>query len=112
MRVERPAHKRANEIKTGYWSAETKEAVVQRPAAFEDEEERRTLRPRTIFEQITASPEILGAALARLNVVDAPWDKAFQEMFCDGCPYEDCPRVCPHQEERNNPTWWLGLEGT
>lgn len=112
MFVERLTHERVNGIKTGYWSAATKETLVQRLAVFENEEERRTLRPRTIFERITVSPEILGAALARLNVVDAPWDKAFQETFCAGCPYEDCPRVCPHQAERNNTTWWLGLEGT
>ena len=34
--MERMAHKRANGIKTGYWSPETKEMLVQRLAAYEN----------------------------------------------------------------------------
>ena len=33
---ERMTHQRANGIKTGYWSPETKENLVQRLAAYED----------------------------------------------------------------------------
>lgn len=65
---------------------------------------------KTVFEQLMASPAALGAMLRELGAVNTPWDAAFQARFCDGCPYENCPRVCPHQEERNNPEWWLGLE--
>ena len=93
--MERLTHQRVNGIKTGYWSAATKEVLVQRLAAFEDEAERRTARPRTIFEQITASPEVLGGVLA----------------YCQGCGRENCD-TCPHEEYRNNPVWWLGLEAT
>ena len=70
--MERLTHQRVNGIKTGYWSAATKEVLVQRLAAFEDEAERRTARPRTIFEQITASPEVLGGVLASLSAAEAP----------------------------------------
>ena len=34
--MERMTHKRANGIKTGYWSPETKETLVQRLAAYEN----------------------------------------------------------------------------
>lgn len=34
--MERMTHKRASGIKTGYWSPETKESLVQRLAAYED----------------------------------------------------------------------------
>lgn len=34
--MERLTHERANGIKTGYWSAATKEALVQRLAAYEN----------------------------------------------------------------------------
>lgn len=40
MFVERLTHERVNGIKTGYWSAATKETLVQRLAVFENEEER------------------------------------------------------------------------
>lgn len=70
--MERLTHQRVNGIKTGYWSAATKEVLVQRLAAFEDEAERRTARPRTIFEQITASPEVLGGVLAMVVDPECP----------------------------------------
>lgn len=109
--MERLTHQRVNGIKTGYWSAATKEVLVQRLAAFEDEAERRTARPRTIFEQITASPEVLGDVLTSLSVPEAPWDEAFREIFCKTCERENCD-ACPYEENRNNPMWWLGLEAT
>lgn len=34
--MERLTHERVNGIKTGYWSAATKEALVQRLAAYEN----------------------------------------------------------------------------
>lgn len=34
--MERMTHERANGIKTGYWSPETKETLVQRLAAYEN----------------------------------------------------------------------------
>lgn len=106
--MERLTHQRVNGIKTGYWSAATKEVLVQRLAAFEDEAERRTARPRTIFEQITASPEVLGGVLASISAAETPWDKAFREAYCQGCGRENCD-ACPHEEYRNNPVWWLRL---
>lgn len=65
---------------------------------------------KTNFDRITASPEALAAFLASLPCLDAPWDDAFHRHFCDNCPMEDCPKVCPNEEKRNSPAWWLGLE--
>lgn len=65
--------------------------------------------PRTNFDRITASPEVLAAFLASLPCLDAPWDDAFHRVFCDNCPTADCPKACPHEEERDSPAWWLGL---
>lgn len=63
------------------------------------------------FERITASPEALGAFLASLPVLQGPWDDAFHRTFCDTCHVEDCDAEgCPHQAERNNPTWWIRQE--
>lgn len=65
----------------------------------------------TQFEKITASPEALGDFLASLPVLQGPWDDAFHRTFCDTCQVEDCDAEgCPHQAERNNPTWWLKRE--
>lgn len=111
MTVERLTHERVNGIKTGYWSAATKETLVQRLAAYENEEERRTARQRTVFEKITVSPEALGNVLTSLSVPEAPWDEAFREIFCKACERENCD-ACPNEENRNNPLWWLGLEAT
>lgn len=63
----------------------------------------------TQFEKITQSPEVLGAFLAALPVVDGPWDKEFHERYCADCLYLGCD-ACPHEEFRNNPRWWLTLE--
>ena len=65
---------------------------------------------KTNFDRITASPEALAALLAARPSQDAPWDDAFHRHFCDNCPMEDCPKVCPNEEKRNSPAWWLGLE--
>lgn len=63
------------------------------------------------FERITASPEAMGAFLASLPLLQGPWDDAFHRTFCDTCRVEDCDAEgCPHQAERNNPTWWLKRE--
>jgi len=62
----------------------------------------------TVFEKVAASPETLGALLASLTVIDSPWESAFHKAFCADCKQCDCG-TCPHENERNNPTWWLGL---
>ena len=62
----------------------------------------------TEFEKITASPAVLGAFLGSLPCLEGPWDNAFHRAFCDKCKAENCD-ACPHEAERNNPTWWLGL---
>lgn len=46
-------HKRANGIKDGYWSAATKERLVQRLAAYENT----GLEPREIMQLLAASAE-------------------------------------------------------
>lgn len=61
------------------------------------------------YQQITKSPEALGAFLRSLPVVEGPWDAEFQARFCAGCPAENCD-ACPHGAARNNPGWWLGLD--
>lgn len=64
----------------------------------------------TNFEKITTSPEALGELLASLTVIDSPWEDAFHKAFCADCGRENCyGKCCPHQAERNNPTWWLKL---
>lgn len=62
-----------------------------------------------VFEQITKSPEVLGEFLRGLPIIEAPWDREFQERFCADCLYLNCDG-CPHEEYRNNPLWWLTLE--
>jgi len=63
----------------------------------------------TVFEKVAASPETLGALLASLTVIDSPWESAFHEAFCADCNQCDCG-TCPHENVRNNPTWWLTQE--
>ena len=53
---------------------------------------------------------MLGKLLASLTVIESPWEKELQKVFCTGCGQEDCV-TCPHEEERNNPTWWLTMGG-
>lgn len=86
--------------------------ALQRLQEMENEEEdRNATGKRTVFEEITASPEALGSVLASLSVPEAPWDEAFREIFCKTCERENCD-ICPNEEQRNNPFWWLGLEAT
>lgn len=63
------------------------------------------------FEKITALPETLGAFLASLPIADGPCDENFHRTFCDSCKKgkrENCGTTgCPHEDERNKPTWWL-----
>ncbi len=66
----------------------------------------------TNFEKLMASPETLGAFLASIPTISAPWDEAFHREFCAGCGQEDCEPVCSHQDRRNNPAWWLKREAT
>lgn len=63
----------------------------------------------TNFEKFTASPADLGAFLASLSVLTGPWDVAFHRACCDTCQAENCD-ACPHEDKRNSPAWWLGLE--
>ena len=60
----------------------------------------------TNFEKVTASPEALGEFLASLAIATGPWDECFHRTFCADCGQTDCG-TCPHEKERNNPTWWL-----
>ena len=64
----------------------------------------------TNFEKITETSDTLGEFLASLTTVGGPWEEAFHRTFSDGCPAENCDTVnCPHNAERNNPTWRLKL---
>lgn len=86
--------------------------ALQRLQEMENEEEdRNATGKRTVFEKITASPEALGSVLASLSVPEAPWDEAFREIFCKACERENCD-ICPNEEQRNNPLWWLETEAT
>ena len=60
----------------------------------------------TNFEKIAETPEALGEMLASLTVINSPWEDAFHKAFCTACGQTDCGK-CPHENERNNPTWWL-----
>ena len=67
----------------------------------------------TNFANLTQSPEVLGAFLLSLPVLEGPWDEEFHRRYCDGCTRADCDggEGCPHSEQRNNPLWWLKLGG-
>ena len=60
------------------------------------------------FEKITETPEALGAFLESLTVINSPWEDGFHKAFCGTCGKTDCG-ICPHQDKRNNPLWWLKL---
>ena len=64
--MERMTHQRANGIKTGYWSPETKENLVQRLAAYEDT----GLEPRQIQALAAASDSPDEAAAGWISVED------------------------------------------
>lgn len=61
------------------------------------------------FEKLTESPDKLGAFLRSLPILEGPWDTEFHARYCADCLYLGCDD-CPHEEQRNNPDWWLGLE--
>ena len=62
------------------------------------------------YEKYTASPEKLEKLLKEVSAkAEKPWEAAFIRIYCDNCR-EDCLGGCPHQEHRDNPGWWLGLE--
>ena len=61
------------------------------------------------FEKITETPEALGAFLESLTVINSPWEDGFHKAFCGTCGKTDCG-ICPHQDKRNNPLWWLTQE--
>lgn len=67
----------------------------------------------TNFANLTQSPEVLGAFLSSLPVLEGPWDEEFHRRYCDGCTRADCDggEGCPNSEQRNNPLWWLKLGG-
>ena len=60
------------------------------------------------FERLTQSRGTLGAFLRSLPVLSGPWDDEFHRRRCAFCTRENCDE-CPNEEERGNPTWWLGL---
>lgn len=59
-------HERASGIKTGYWSPETKENLVQRLAAYEDT----GLEPQEVQALADASRRLNGAAAGWISVQD------------------------------------------
>ncbi len=62
----------------------------------------------TNYEQITATPEALGAFLEALPIASGPWDVEFHRTFCKDCTAGNCDGAnCPHTIQRNNPLWWL-----
>ena len=71
--MERLTHERVNGIKTGYWSAATKEALVQRLAAYENT----GLTPEDIKSALTEDAvlklagEVLGVESDRLRELAA-----------------------------------------
>lgn len=64
--MERMTHERASGIKTGYWSPETKENLVQRLAAYEDT----GLEPQEVQALADASRRLNGAAAGWISVQD------------------------------------------
>lgn len=64
--MERMTHERASGIKTGYWSPETKENLVQRLAAYEDT----GLEPQEVQALADASRRPNGAAAGWISVQD------------------------------------------
>ena len=84
------------------------ELDVINAAQTQEREAGRSGKSMKNFEQITATPEALGAFLAALPVADGPWDTEFRRVFCAACSAENCDGGnCPHSAERNNPLWWL-----
>lgn len=63
----------------------------------------------TEFERVTESKKSLSDFLSSLSIIEGPWDEAFQKIYCPLCGNADCDK-CPHEEQRNNPEWWLSLE--
>ena len=63
----------------------------------------------TVFEAITKDKPTLAGFLRSLPVLEAPWDDAFHKQYCAGCSAENCD-VCPNEEFRSNPDWWLSLD--
>lgn len=63
----------------------------------------------TVFEQITASPDTLAAALAFALPLEGPWDEMFRREFCEDCHAENCDEgKCPYPTIRGNLIkWWL-----
>ena len=64
--MERMTHERASGIKTGYWSPETKENLVQRLAAYEDT----GLEPQEVQTLAAASRRLDEAAAGWISVED------------------------------------------
>jgi Fe-S-cluster-containing dehydrogenase component len=63
------------------------------------------------YEKYTSSPEMLEKLLKEVSTrEEKPWEIAFNRIFCHECEHDTCPEVCPHEEQRDNPGWWLGLE--
>lgn len=65
--MERLTHERVNGIKTGYWSAATKEALVQKLAAYENT----CLTPEDMKAILKLAGEMLGMEPDRLRELAA-----------------------------------------
>ena len=60
------------------------------------------------FEKLAASPEVLGAFLESLTVINSSWEREFQKKFCAECKRPDCDGTpCIHKDKRDNPLLWL-----
>lgn len=54
-----------------------------------------------IYEELTESPETLGAFLKSLPVLDAPWDTAFQKTFCRDFTRKSIPFMAVSESEKS-----------
>lgn len=65
----------------------------------------------SVFDAITKDKPTLAGFLRSLQVIEAPWDAAFQKRYCSSCTAENCD-ACANEQFRNNPEWWLSLPAT
>jgi len=70
-----------------------------------------TKQGETVFEAVTKDAATLARMLGALPVLEAPWDTAFQKLYCVSCDADNCDAEnCPNNAFRNNPAWWLSLD--
>lgn len=90
--MERMTHKRANGIKTGYWSPETKETLVQRLAAYENT----GLEPWEIGPAIEKAAKDAETATATKMAECIAGDK-YDELLNVMIPDDDPGVLVPHE---------------